>query len=85
MGPHAEIVKQLPRIRGLRYGVVHSWSPADEQWDGIGEAWFDSIADAEAAFEAEPLKTLLDDDRATFLGEAQASFVEEHTVIPPPQ
>lgn len=84
MGPHAAIVRQLPGLRGLRFGVVQRWSPEAESWDGVGELWFDDIAAAEAAFKAEPHISRLIADRATFLGEAQWCFVEEHTVLPPP-
>ena len=84
MGPHAEIVKQLPGLRGLRFGVVQRWTPDDAAWDGIGELWFDSIEAADKAFAAEPHATRLKADRAKFLGEAQAAFVEEHTAVPPP-
>ena len=84
MGPHAEIVRAMPGVRGLRFGVVTQWSPPREAWDGVGEVWFDSIEAAEAAFAAEPHRSLLAADRASFLGAAQSCFVEEHTVIAPP-
>jgi uncharacterized protein (TIGR02118 family) len=84
MGPHAEIVRSLPGLRGLRFGVVTEWSPDDAARDGIGELWFDSRESAHAAFACEPHRSLLIADRALFLGDAQTCFVEEHTVIPPP-
>lgn len=84
MGPHADIVRQLPGVRGLRFGVVQSWSPAEAAWDGVGEVWFDSIESAEAAFAAEPHRSRLVEDRRSFLGDAQSCFVEEHTVVAPP-
>lgn len=84
MGPHADIVRQLPGLRGLRFGVVHRWTPTEAAWDGIGEVWFDSIEAADAAFATEPHASRLKEDRAKFLGEAQAAFVEEHTQVPPP-
>lgn len=84
MGPHAEIVRRLPGVRGLRFGVVHGWSPADAAWDGVGEVWFDSIESAEAAFGTAPHRSRLAEDRRNFLGEAQSCFVEEHTVLAPP-
>lgn len=83
MGPHAEIVRRLPGLRGLRFGVVERWSPEEAAWDGVGELWFDDVAAAEAAFKAEPLISLLIADRAKFLGEAQWCFVEEHSVLDP--
>ena len=84
MGPHADIVRAMPGVRGLRFGVVQRWTPEEEAWDGVGEIWFDSIEAAEAAFAAEPHRSLLAADRASFLGAAQSCFLEEHTVIPPP-
>lgn len=84
MGPHADIVRQLPGLRGLRFGVVQQWTPDAAFWDGVGELWFDSIEAAHAAFAAEPHASRLKADRAIFLGEAQAAFVEEHTAVTPP-
>jgi uncharacterized protein (TIGR02118 family) len=83
-GPHAEIVRSLPGLRGLRYGLVQAWSPEEAAWDGIGEVWFDSREAAEAAFASEPWRTRLIEDRKLFLGEAQAAFVTDLTVVPPP-
>ncbi|MBV9221821.1 MAG: EthD family reductase [Methylobacteriaceae bacterium] len=83
-GPHAEIVRQLPGLRGLRFGLVRQWMPAEAAWDGVGELWFDSVADAERAFATEPHLSLLIADRKKFLKEAQSCFVEERTVIAPP-
>src|SRR5207249_1353232 len=57
MGPHAEIVRRLPGLRGLRFGVVQRWSPEEAAWDGVGELWFDSIEAADAAFASEPART----------------------------
>jgi uncharacterized protein (TIGR02118 family) len=83
-GPHADIVRQLPGIRGLRFGVVQAWVPAEAAWDGVGEVWFDSVDSAKAAFAAEPYHGMLAEDRRLFLGEAQSCFVEEQTVVAPP-
>ena len=82
MGPHADIVKQLPGLRGLRFGVVRRWMPEGNAWDGIGELWFDSIEAAEKAMATEPYASLLKADRAKFMGELQNAFVEEHTAVP---
>lgn len=83
MGPHAEIAKQLPRLRGLRFGIVQQWTPSDAAWDGVGEIWFDSIEDAVAAFSSEPCRSLLAEDRIRCFSETQSCFVEEHTAVPP--
>lgn len=83
-GPHADIVRQLPGVRGLRFGLVESWTPEEAGWDGIGEVWFDSIEAALAAFKTEPFLSMLVEDRKIFMGEAQSCFVTEKTVVEPP-
>lgn len=83
-GPHADIVRQLPGVRGLRFGIVERWTPEEAAWDGVGEVWFDSVADAERAFATEPYAGMLIEDRKKFLGEAQSCFVRERTAIAPP-
>ncbi len=83
-GPHAEIVRQLPGLRGLRFGRVRSWTPEEAAWDGVGEVWFDSIEAAHEAFATEPYLSMLIADRKLFIGEAQSCFVEEQTVVAPP-
>jgi uncharacterized protein (TIGR02118 family) len=84
MGPHADIVKQLPGLRGLRFGIVQSWTPAEAAWDGVGEIWFDSTDDAITAFSTEPYRTMIVADRDSFLVEVQNCFVEEYTAVAPP-
>jgi uncharacterized protein (TIGR02118 family) len=83
-GPHADIVRQLPGIRGLRFGKVQSWTPEEAAWDGVGEVWFDSIEVAEKAFATEPFLSMLVEDRKKFIHEAQSCFVEELTTLSPP-
>ncbi|MBN9072947.1 MAG: EthD family reductase [Rhizobiales bacterium] len=83
-GPHADIVRQMPGLRGLRFGRVQSWTPEDSAWDGVGEIWFDSEEDALKAFATEPYKSLLAADRPKFTREIQACFVTEQTVVRPP-
>jgi uncharacterized protein (TIGR02118 family) len=84
-GPHAEIVRDLPGVLGLRFGKVQGWMPEAAAWDGVGEVWFASVEDAERAFASEPHAARLAEDRKKFLGEAQSCFVEEHTVVAPPE
>lgn len=83
-GPHVDIVRELPGVRGLRLNVVRSWTPGEAAWDGVGEVWFDSVAAAEEAFRTEPYATRLAEDRKLFLGAAQTAFVEELTIVQPP-
>jgi uncharacterized protein (TIGR02118 family) len=84
MGPHAEIVRQLPGLMGLRFGVVERWYPEGSGWDGVGELWFEDIAAAEFAFKSEPHISRLIEDRKKFLGAAEWCFVQEVTAIAPP-
>lgn len=84
-GPHAAIVRQMPGVRGLRFGKVQSWNPQEAAWDGVGEVWFDSMEDATRAFATEPYASQLVEDRKKFMGEAQSCFVTEHTVVTPPE
>ena len=84
-GPHVEIVRQLPGVRGLRLNVIDQQASASAGWDGVGEVWFDSIEAAEAAFAHEPLASQLRDDRAKFLGAVEVVFVRERTIVAPPQ
>ena len=54
-GPHADIVRQMPGLRGLRFGRgAKLESRRRPRWDGVGELWFDSIEDARSAFATEP-------------------------------
>jgi len=76
-GRHAEIVRRLPGLRGLRFSRVDRCVPAEAQWDGVGETWFDSIADADRAFGADPFREMLTEDRAKFIGEAHSCYIEE--------
>jgi uncharacterized protein (TIGR02118 family) len=84
-GPHADIVRQMPGVLGLRFGKVESWNPEEAAWDGVGEVWFASVEDAAKAFAAEPYASQLVEDRRKFMGEAQSCFVTEHTVVAPPE
>lgn len=82
MGPHAAIVRQMPGLRGFTLNMIHE-GDGEREWDGIGELWFDSVADAQAAFAGEPIAGLLAADRPKFLGRSQVFFATEHVVIAP--
>src|SRR5258708_18667903 len=67
-GPHAEIVRRPPGLRGLRFSMVDRCVPEDASWDGVGETWFDSIPDADRAFAALPFREMLIADRPEVIG-----------------
>ncbi len=81
---HAEIVLQLPGLRGLRFSRVDRCVPEEAQWDGVGETWFDSIPDADRAFAADPFREMLVEDRAKFIGDAHSCYIEEPPSVSPP-
>ena len=85
-GPHTQIVRSLPGLRGMRLGVVEGvWTPdGSAPWDGVGELWFDSVGDAQRAFASEQHAARLAVDRPQFIGAMQAAFVREITVVEPP-
>jgi hypothetical protein len=49
----------------------------DAAWDGVGETWFDSIADADRAFATEPFLILLAEDRPKFIGDAHSCYIAD--------
>lgn len=80
LGPHADVIRTLPGIRG--YVVNLADDPETAGWDGIAEVWFDSIEDVELAFGGEEAKALLAADRPLFVGELVVFFADENVVIP---
>jgi uncharacterized protein (TIGR02118 family) len=80
LGPHAEIIRTMPGLRGYRVDVITDWLGDEERWDGVGELWFDTREDLDAAFAA--VADELAADRASFLAEARTAIVEEHVLIP---
>jgi uncharacterized protein (TIGR02118 family) len=82
-GEHAAIVRQVPGIRGIRFSMVDHLVPADTGWDGVGETWFDTIADADKAFTTEPYAAQLAVNRPQFIGHAHSCYVEERDPVPP--
>jgi uncharacterized protein (TIGR02118 family) len=83
-GPHADIVRQLPGLRGLRFTRVDRCVPEEAAWDGVGETWFDSIPDADRAFATEPFRRMLIEDRQKFIGDSYSCYVEEPAGAEPP-
>ena len=82
-GEHAAIVRQVPGIRGIRFSMVDRLVPADTGWDGVGETWFDTIADADRAFATEPFAGQLAVNRPQFIGSAHSCYIEERDPVPP--
>jgi uncharacterized protein (TIGR02118 family) len=80
LGPHAEIARRIPGSRGYTVNVVRDHERAG--WDGVAEMWFDSEADAEAAFSSEPVRSELAADRPRFLGHVEVFFVDEFPILP---
>lgn len=80
LGPHADIVRRIPGLRGYTVNLVDD--PAPGGWDGVAETWFDSIAAAIEGFAAEPARGLLHEDRKQFIEDVQVFFVKEHQIIP---
>src|SRR4029450_7553643 len=71
-GTHADIVRQMPGVRGLRFGRVRSWNPEEARWDGVGELWFDSVEAALAAFATERFASMLTEGRRKVRGGGEA-------------
>jgi uncharacterized protein (TIGR02118 family) len=80
LGPHAEIARRIPGLRGYVINLIHD--PEVAGWDGIAETWFDSREDALAGFASEPIRSELAADRPLFLDEVRVFFVDEHAVVP---
>jgi hypothetical protein len=79
LGPHAEIAKRAPNLRGYRVNL-----PLDAEaagWDAVVESWFDS---EETAAWPEPIRTELLADRPRFVGHIEFFFVEDRDVVEPP-
>jgi uncharacterized protein (TIGR02118 family) len=81
LGHHASLGSQVPGVQGYRLNPIIG-VPDDFAWDGMTETWFDSIAVAEAAFQAEPLSSTIRKDMAEFVATATGFFVEEHVIVP---
>ena len=84
-GPHADIVKRLPGLRGLRFGRVESWSPEAAAWDGVGEIWFDSVEAAHGRLCQRAVPQPARRGPQIFTREIQSCFVDEQTAVAPVQ
>lgn len=78
VGPHAEIARRAPNLRGYRVNLPHDAESAG--YDAVVESWFDSEGDAAWP---EPIKSELMADRPRFVGHIEFFFVDPHTVVQP--
>jgi uncharacterized protein (TIGR02118 family) len=77
LGPHAELARGLPGLRGLRFNVVES---DDAPFDGISELWFDSSEAFEAAYASEHGQRVAADSLA-HVGRRERLFVDERVLL----
>lgn len=82
LGPHAELARRVPGLRGYVVLVSHDREAAG--CDGIAITWFDSREAANAGFASETVRAGLAADRPLFLDDVRVFFVDEHVVVPPP-
>ncbi len=69
--------RACPPAAGLARLALHarrSLRAGGAGWDGLGESWFDSIADFDRAFATEPLRTALFADREKCIGDSQSCY-----------
>lgn len=74
-GPHAEIVKRLPGVKGIQLIDIVA-TEMGELWDGLGIVLFDSIEAARAAFSDPRLRDMLVADRALFVRDVEVFYGE---------
>jgi uncharacterized protein (TIGR02118 family) len=82
LGPHAEIARQVPGIRG--YVILLAEDPEACGYDGVAITWFDTREEAETGFRAPVVADRLAADRPEFLEDVTVFLTEEHVVLPPP-
>ncbi len=76
LGPHAELARALPGLRGLRFNVVESDGVT---YDGVSELWFDSQEAFEAAYASDVGRRVAADSLAN-VSRRERLFVHEHVV-----
>jgi uncharacterized protein (TIGR02118 family) len=81
-GPHANIARRLPGLRGYRINVL----PEDNAsgWDGFAELYFESDQHLRAALASDVYTVELPRDRPLFIGE-MANYPTTEIVILAPQ
>lgn len=76
LGEHADLAKELPALRGLRFNLVET---PDAEFDGVTELWFDSREAFEAAYATEHGQRVAEDSLA-HVSRRERLFVAEHTL-----
>jgi uncharacterized protein (TIGR02118 family) len=77
LGPHAELARGLPGLRGLRFNLVES---DDAAYDGISELWFDSREAFDAAYASEQGQRVAADSLAN-VGRRERLLVDERVLV----
>jgi uncharacterized protein (TIGR02118 family) len=77
LGPHADLARGLPGLRGLRFNVIES---DDATHDGISELWFDSREAFEAAYASEHGQRVSADSLFN-VGRRERLFVDERVLL----
>jgi uncharacterized protein (TIGR02118 family) len=77
LGEHAELARQLPGLRGLRFNVVQSENVA---YDGVSELWFESREAFDAAYASAHGEHVAADSLA-HVSRRELLFVDEHTLL----
>lgn len=75
LGPHAELARGLPGLRGLRFNLVEGDAP----FDGVSELWFDSQQAFEEAYAGEYGRRVAQDSLAN-VSRRERLFVSEHVL-----
>jgi uncharacterized protein (TIGR02118 family) len=78
LGEHADIARQLPRLREYVIDIVDQ--PANGEPDGIATTRFDSREDCDAAFGTPEFAEPLERTRNEFAKQVSVVFVEENVV-----
>ena len=77
-GPHADIIQKMPGLRRMVLSRIQK--AGNEEWDAVGELWFDDLTALEQAFAKPEIASLLQGDRPLFLGRSSVTIVEEETL-----
>ncbi len=74
-GPHATIIGAMPGLR--RMVLSRPVGPQANEWDAVGEIWFDTREALEQGFADPTIAAQLAVDRPQFIGAVDAVIVED--------